>query len=95
MQKYGFKVGQGLGKNAQGLQTPLIAKKVTDSSCIIQPSVLSLTRYISPQHSAENPLKAFKVEKSRVIVLVVPDLKIGELTEDIENEIKAECSAEG
>lgn len=52
MQKHGFKVGEGLGKRSQGLQTPLIAKKVTDSSCVIQPSILSLTRYISPEHSA-------------------------------------------
>lgn len=35
MQKYGFKVGEGLGKNSQGIQAPLIAKKVTDSSCKI------------------------------------------------------------
>ncbi len=25
MQKYGFKVGEGLGKNSQGMTTPLIA----------------------------------------------------------------------
>ena len=35
MQKFGYKVGQGLGKQSQGIKTPLIVKKKTDSSGII------------------------------------------------------------
>ena len=35
MQKFGFKVGEGLGKQSQGIRTPLTIKKLTDSSCKI------------------------------------------------------------
>lgn len=52
MQKYGFKVGEGLGRNNQGIQAPLIAKKVTDSSCKIEQSGISLARFIKPEKSA-------------------------------------------
>lgn len=48
MQKLGFKIGDGLGKNNQGIKTPLTIKKMTDSSCIIQPSMISLQTFITP-----------------------------------------------
>jgi hypothetical protein len=35
MQKFGYKVGEGLGKQGQGIKTPLIVKKVNDSSGVI------------------------------------------------------------
>lgn len=47
MQKYGFKVGEGLGKQSQGIKTPLTIKKLTDSSCKIEPSELSLANFIT------------------------------------------------
>ena len=35
MQKHGYRIGEGLGKNSQGITTPLTIKKTTDNSCII------------------------------------------------------------
>lgn len=35
MQKHGYRIGEGLGKNSQGITTPLTIKKTTDVSCII------------------------------------------------------------
>ena len=61
MQKYGYRVGEGLGKNSQGITTPLTIKKTTDNSCIIEPSSISIVNFISAEEAAENALKAFKV----------------------------------
>ena len=48
MQKFGYKVGEGLGKQGQGIKTPLIVKKVNDSSGIIEQSNISLSYLIPP-----------------------------------------------
>lgn len=48
MQKFGYKVGEGLGKQGQGIKTPLIVKKVNDSSGIIEQSNISLNYLIPP-----------------------------------------------
>jgi hypothetical protein len=48
MQKFGYKVGAGLGKQSQGITTPLTIKKTTDSSCIIQQSSIELNQIIRP-----------------------------------------------
>lgn len=61
MQKFGFKVGDGLGKQSQGIKTPLTIKKMTDSSCKIEPSALSLANFITVEQSGENALKAHKI----------------------------------
>jgi hypothetical protein len=47
MQKHGFKIGEGLGKQSQGIKTPLTIKKLTDSSCRIEPSALSLANFVT------------------------------------------------
>ena len=47
MQKQGFRVGEGLGKQSQGIRTPLTIKKITDSSCKIEPSSISLANFVS------------------------------------------------
>lgn len=47
MQKFGYKVGDGLGKKSQGIRTPLTIKKLTDSICIIEPSTVPLTSFIT------------------------------------------------
>lgn len=48
MQKFGYKVGAGLGKQSQGITTPLTIKKTTDSACIIQQSSINLNQIIRP-----------------------------------------------
>ena len=35
MQKFGYKVGEGLGKQSQGIKTPLVVKKTNESTGII------------------------------------------------------------
>jgi hypothetical protein len=52
MQKQGFKIGEGLGKQSQGIRTPLTIKKLTDSSCRIEPSVFSLANFVTLEQSA-------------------------------------------
>lgn len=47
MQKFGFKVGEGLGKQSQGIRTPLIVRKTTDSSGVIEQSNIPLNFLIS------------------------------------------------
>jgi len=58
MQKFGYKVGEGLGKQSQGIKTPLIVRKTTDSSGIIEQSNISLNFLISPEIGAKNALTA-------------------------------------
>ena len=48
MQKFGYKVGTGLGKQSQGITTPLTIKKTTDTSCIIEQSSINLNQLIKP-----------------------------------------------
>ena len=64
MQKFGYKVGQGLGRQSQGIKTPLIVRKTTDSSGIIELSSIPLNFLINPQLSAKSALSAHKIEPS-------------------------------
>ena len=70
MQKFGYKVGEGLGKQGQGIKTPLIVKKVNDSSGIIEQSNISLNYLISPEVTAKNALVAHNVNVETVFVII-------------------------
>ena len=70
MQKFGYKVGEGLGKQGQGIKTPLVVRKTTDSAGVIEQSSISLSRLISPEITAKNALAAHGVTPGRVLVLV-------------------------
>lgn len=83
MQKFGYKVGAGLGKQLQGITTPLTITKTTDSSCIIQQSSINLNQLIKPEVSARNAIAAHKVEITPVIIFVNL-VKLSELTDDVE-----------
>jgi len=48
MQKFGYKVGTGLGKQSQGIKTPLTIKKTTETSCVIQQSGINMNQIIRP-----------------------------------------------
>ena len=71
MQKFGYKVGAGLGRQGQGIKTPLIVRKTNDSSGIIEQSAISLNHLISPEASARNALNAHNIQVERVIVIVM------------------------
>ena len=70
MQKFGYKVGEGLGKQSQGIRTPLIVRKTTDSAGVIEPSNIPLSYLITRDVSAKNALAAHGIEISEVVVLV-------------------------
>lgn len=69
-----------MGKQSQGIKTPLTIKKLTDSSCKIEPSAISLANFVTVEQSAENALMAFKIAKSSVIALRI-SMKLNELTD--------------
>ena len=48
MQRMGYKVGEGLGKEGQGIKTPLVVKKTNESSGIIEQSQIPLNYLITP-----------------------------------------------
>ena len=71
MQKCGYRVGEGLGKQGQGIRTPLIVRKTTDSSGIIEQSSIPLSYFIPPELTAKNALSAHGITPdSQVLVLV-------------------------
>ncbi len=70
MQKFGYKVGTGLGKQSQGIKTPLTIKKTTDSSCTIEQSSINLSQLIRPEISARNALIAHGITQTEVIVFI-------------------------
>lgn len=94
MQKFGYKVGEGLGKQGQGIKTPLIVKKVNDTSGVIEQSNISLNYLIPPEVSARNALAAHGVETSSVVVLVGL-LSMQDLEQGVEGEIRDECDKFG
>ena len=61
MQKLGYKVGEGLGKQGQGIKTPLIVRKTNDSTGIIEQSSITLNHLISREATARNALSAYRV----------------------------------
>lgn len=94
MQKFGYKVGTGLGKQSQGITTPLTIKKTTDSSCVIEQSSINLNQLIKPEILARNALLAHHVTATEVIVFINL-IKVEDLTDDVEKELKEECSSFG
>ncbi len=91
MQREGYKVGEGLGKNSQGITTPLTIKKISDSSCIIGPSQISMGQIFSAEVSCENALKAFNIPITRVLI-VVNLLTEDELGGIAEEQLKADLA---
>jgi hypothetical protein len=70
MQKFGYKVGEGLGKQNQGIKTPLVVKKTNESTGIIEQSRIPLNYLITPEISAKNALAAHNIEIQSVIVVI-------------------------
>ena len=76
MQKFGYKLGEGLGKQGQGIKTPLVVKKTNESSGVIEQSRIPLNYLITPEVSAKNALSVHNIEAESVIVLTgVAELK--------------------
>ena len=70
MQKFGYKVGDGLGAQGQGIRTPLVVRKTTDSAGVIEQSSIALNQLISPETTARNALAAKGVTLTTVLVIV-------------------------
>ena len=47
MQKTGWNVGSGLGKQEQGMTTPLIHKKTNSNTAIIVNSDIDMTKFLN------------------------------------------------
>lgn len=62
MQKFGYRVGEGLGREGQGIRTPLIVRKTNDSSGIIEQSNIPLSYLIRPDVSARNALSVHNIQ---------------------------------
>lgn len=94
MQKFGYRVGEGLGKQSQGIKTPLVVKKTNQSSGVIEQSRIPLNYLITPDVSARNALSAHNIEIGSVIVLAgVAELR--QLEEGVQAEIRQECDQFG
>ena len=98
MMKMGWTEGQGLGKDGQGMRTPLVVKKTDSATAIIVHAPAKRTHPLPPPQPSANsaPQKSvvFRGRPSRVLLLrnmASP----GEADADLAVEIGEECSKYG
>nr|XP_043628751.1 DNA-damage-repair/toleration protein DRT111, chloroplastic [Erigeron canadensis] len=89
MAKMGWKAGQGLGKQEQGITTPLVAKKTDRRAGVI-------VNATEQKQAVEKKVKGVSIngEPTRVVLLrnmVGP----GEVDDDLETEVAEECAKYG
>lgn len=98
MLKMGWSEGQGLGKDGQGMRTPLVVKKTDSATAIIvhAPAKRSTPHPHPPPASTSAPAKAvtFRGRPSRVLLLRNM-AAAGEADADLAVEIGEECSKYG
>jgi len=59
LQEKKFNLLQGLGKNKQGMTTPLIAKKTAGNTAVIENSALDITVTLPPELLAKKHRESF------------------------------------
>jgi len=71
LEKQGWKMGEGLGKNRQGMTTPLIAKKVTGNTAVIANSALDISAVLPQELVAKKAREAmYNMPPTRILVLL-------------------------
>lgn len=92
MSKMGYKVGQGLGKDEQGMSSPLEVDRTGINSCrIVEPSQKGDTVEAKPSNSKEAELS----RNSTRVLLLQNMVGPGEVDDDLEEETKEECKKYG
>ena len=109
MQKMGWSEGQGLGKEGQGMKTPLVAKKRDSATGVITnaeqvplgrapppppPPAAAPTAAAPPLEAKKSGAVTFRGRPSRVL-LMKNMVGPGEVDEDLVGEIGEECSKYG
>lgn len=96
MSKMGYKVGQGLGKDEQGMSSPLEVEKSGANSCrIVEASQRVDTVEPKPSASAKDTRMAELSRNSTRVLLLQNMVGPGEVDDDLEQETKEECKKYG
>lgn len=70
LEKQGWKMGEGLGKNRQGMTTPLIAKKTTGNTAVIVNSAMDMSVVLPQELVAKKAREAmYNMPPTRILVL--------------------------
>ncbi|CAN0911581.1 DNA-damage-repair/toleration protein DRT111, chloroplastic [Linum grandiflorum] len=91
MAKMGWKEGQGLGKQEQGITTPLMAKKTDRRAGVIVNASAS-----KQQQSSEKKVKSVNLNGPPTRVLLLRNMVgPGEVDDELEDEVASECAKYG
>ncbi|KAH9610343.1 hypothetical protein KSS87_022705 [Heliosperma pusillum] len=94
MAKMGWKEGQGLGRQEQGITTPLMAKKTDRRAGVIVNASLKKQQVVQEQEKKVTKSVSFNGPPTRVLLLrnmVGP----GEVDDELEDEVASECAKYG
>ena len=85
MQKQGYTLGAGLGKNEQGIKTPLVAQKTGSNSAIIKNSEIGMMDLIDEE---------VLIKQMATKVLLIENM-IDEADVNLQEDVFEECSKYG
>ena len=85
MEKQGWRMGAGLGKNEQGIKTPLVAQKTNSNSAIIKTSDVDIRDVID---------ESIMIKKNATKVILLLNM-IDEADTSLQGEVAEECSKFG
>ncbi|CAN1290243.1 DNA-damage-repair/toleration protein DRT111, chloroplastic [Linum perenne] len=93
MAKMGWKEGQGLGKQEQGITTPLMAKKTDRRAGVI----VNASETKQQQQQLEKKVKSVNLNGPPTRVLLLRNMVVGpgEVDDELEDEVASECAKYG
>eukprot|EP01025_Chloroclados_australasicus_P006456 TRINITY_DN12082_c1_g2_i6.p2 TRINITY_DN12082_c1_g2~~TRINITY_DN12082_c1_g2_i6.p2 ORF type:complete len:257 (+),score=65.42 TRINITY_DN12082_c1_g2_i6:165-935(+) len=96
LEKMGWKEGQGLGKQQQGMATPLIAQKTDKRSGIIVNAQTQITHSGENQEDPKRQKKGVRFEGNPTRILCIRNMVgPGEVDDQLEDEVAQELSKYG